>query len=365
MNKKDFRWMKRALELAQLGGGLVSPNPRVGAVLVKNGRKVGEGAHLKFGGPHAEIHALRQAGSRARGATLYVNLEPCAHRGKTPPCVEALIQYGIKRVVASLQDPFPLVKGKGFARLRRAGVSVEVGLLENEARALNENFLFSVARKRPKVILKAAISLDGRIATRTGASRWVTGDKARRKAHELRSQSDAILVGVETVLKDDPSLTVRKRGFHRKDGWPLRIVLDSDLRLPPKARILKKGPRTLVFTSHRASVSRQKTLEKQGTGVFRVPDTQKMLSLRAILNRLYQMGVRTLLVEGGGRVHGSFLKERLADEAALFIAPKVFGEGPAWARGWAVPNPQNTPRLKDVKVERLGEDWLLTGRWEK
>jgi diaminohydroxyphosphoribosylaminopyrimidine deaminase/5-amino-6-(5-phosphoribosylamino)uracil reductase len=365
LNKNDIRWMKRALELAQLRGGQVSPNPRVGAVLVKNGRKVGEGAHLKFGGPHAEIHALRQAGSRARGATLYVNLEPCAHRGKTPPCVDALVQNGIKRVVASLQDPFPLVKGKGFAQLRRAGVSVEVGLLENEARALNENFLFSVARKRPKVILKAAISLDGRIATRTGASRWVTGDKARRKAHELRSQSDAILVGVETVLKDDPSLTVRKRGFHRKDGWPLRIVLDSDLRLPPKARILKKGPRTLVFTSHKASVSRQKTLEKQGTGVFRVPDTQKMLSLRAILNRLYQMGVRTLLVEGGGRVHGSFLKERLADEAALFIAPKVFGEGPAWARGWAVPNPQNTPWLKDVKVERLGDDWMLTGRWEK
>lgn len=364
MKQTDNFWMKRALDLAERGKTLVSPNPRVGAVLVKNGKKVGEGAHLKFGGPHAEINALRQAGKRARGATLYVNLEPCAHRGKTPPCTDALIQSGVKRVVASLRDPFPLVKGKGFAKLRAAGITVKVGLWEKEAMALNENFLFSVTRGRPKVILKVAMTLDGRIATCTGASRWVTGEKARRKAHELRSRSDAVLVGVGTVLADDPTLTVRLPGYHRADGWPLRVVLDADLRLPLGARVLRKGPRTLVFTSQKVSLARQRAVEKLGAGVFRVPDAKKMLSLRAILKTLYQMGVRTLLVEGGGLVHGSFLKERFADEAALFIAPKVFGEGPAWARGWAVLDPQKGPRLKGVKIETMGEDWFLTGRWK-
>ena len=237
--------------------------------------------------------------------------------------------------------------------------------MEKEARDLNGDFLFSVTHSRPKVILKAAMTLDGRIATRTGSSRWVTGEKARLKAHELRSRADAILAGVGTVLADDPSLTVRLPGRHREDGWPLRVVLDADLRLPMKARVLGKGPRTVIFTSRKASLSRQKALEKRGAGVFRVSDSKKMLSLRAVLTKLYQLGVRTLLVEGGGLVHGSFLRERLADEAALFIAPKVFGEGPAWARGWAVPDPQHTPRLTRVKIESLGEDWLLTGRWEK
>jgi diaminohydroxyphosphoribosylaminopyrimidine deaminase/5-amino-6-(5-phosphoribosylamino)uracil reductase len=363
VKKTDIFWMKRAMELAKRGGTHVSPNPRVGAVLVKNGIKIGEGAHLKFGGPHAEIYALKQAGKRARGATLYVNLEPCAHLGKTPPCVDALIQCGVKRVVAALRDPFPLVKGKGFAKLRVAGISVEMGLMEEEARALNQDFLFSVTQGRPKVILKAAMTLDGRISTRSGASRWITGEKARRKVHELRSRSDAILVGVGTVLSDDPSLTVRLPGHHRADGWPLRVVLDADLRLPLRARVLRKGPRTLVFTSRRGSPSRQKELENRGAEVFRVSDSKKMLSLRAVIKKLYQLGVRTLLVEGGGLVHGSFIRERLADETALFIAPKVFGEGPAWVRGWVVLDPQKGPRLKDVKIESMGEDWLLTGRW--
>ncbi len=357
--------MERALELAQRGSFNVSPNPRVGAVLIKDGRVVGEGAHLRYGGPHAEINALRQAGKKAEGATLFVTLEPCAHLGKTPPCVEALIQSGVKRVVASMRDPFPLVKGKGFASLRKAGIKVAVGLLEKEASALNENFIFSIAHLRPKVILKAAMTLDGRIATATGASRWVTGDKARRKVHELRAQSDAILIGVETALKDNPSLTVRLPGFNRKDGWPLRVVLDSDLRLPPKSRILNQGPGMVIFTSQKASRMRQKALEKRGADVLRVIGTQKMLSLRALLKSLFRMGVRTLLVEGGGLVHGSFIKEGLADEAALFIAPKVFGAGPAWARGWAVRDPQRSPRLKDVIMEPMGEDWLLTGCWEK
>ncbi len=357
--------MKRALDLARLGGPLVNPNPKVGAVLVRNGRKVGEGAHMKFGGPHAEIHALRQAGKKAKGATLYVTLEPCSHRGKTPPCVEALIQAGIQRVVAAHLDPFPLVKGKGFAKLHSAGISVEVGLLAKEAKALNENFLFSVTRGRPKVILKAALTLDGKIATRTGASKWVTGEKSRLKAHELRSRADAILVGMGTVLADDPSLTVRLPGYRREDGWPLRVVLDAHLSLSTKARVLEGSPRTLVFTSRQASASRQRALESRGAVVFRVPGAKKMLSLRAVLKELHQFGVRTLLVEGGGLVHGSFIREHLADEAVLWIAPKIFGEGPAWVRGVAYLNPQQTPRLKGARLEPMGEDFVLTGNWEE
>jgi diaminohydroxyphosphoribosylaminopyrimidine deaminase/5-amino-6-(5-phosphoribosylamino)uracil reductase len=193
----------------------------------------------------------------------------------------------------------------------------------------------------------------------------VTGEKSRLRAHEIRSQSDAILVGIGTVLADDPSLTVRLPGYIRKDGWPLRVLLDSQLRLPLKARILDPGPRTVIFTSPKASKTRQRALEKKKAVVFRVPEAKKMLSLRAVLKHLHELGVRALLVEGGGRVHGSFLRERLADEAQLWIAPKVFGEGPAWVRGVAYLNPQQTPRLIDTRMEAVGMDYLLTGRWEE
>ena len=360
----DLKFMRRALFLAQARGRTVSPNPKVGAVLVKNGRIVGEGGHSQYGGPHAEILALRQAGSKAKGATLYVTLEPCSHHGKTPPCVEAVLRAGVKKVIAAMKDPFPLVRGRGFQILRKAGVRVQSGVLEKESRGINQAFIFSVTHGRPWVLLKAAMSLDGKMATVSGRSRWITGPAARRKAHELRAQSDAILVGSGTALKDNPSLTVRLPGFKRKDGWPLRVVLDSRLRISPRANLFKGATKTIVFTSSKASKAKERVLARRGAAVFRVPSKGKMLSLKAVLKVLHSLQVRTLFVEGGGEVHASFLRGKLADEAALFIAPKVLGgPGPTWVRGAGIENPNLAPYLKGVQVERVGDDFLLTGKW--
>jgi diaminohydroxyphosphoribosylaminopyrimidine deaminase / 5-amino-6-(5-phosphoribosylamino)uracil reductase len=359
----ELKFMQRALLLARLHGRHVSPNPKVGAVLVKNGRIVGEGGHSRYGGPHAEIIALRKAGKRARDATLFVTLEPCSHRGKTPPCVDALIRAGIKKVVAAMQDPFPQVRGRGFQKLRRAGIAVEQGLLEKEARQLNGPFVFAVAHSRPWVLLKAAISLDGKIAGRTGRSHWITGEPARRRAHKLRAQSDAILVGGGTALKDDPSLTVRLPGFTREDGWPLRVVLDTKLQIGPRSNLLKGKARTVIFTGPKASRNRERALAARKATVFRVPLKGKMLSLKAVLGVLHSLQVRSLLVEGGGQVHASFLGEKIADEVALFLSPKILGgNGPAWVGGRGIENPNLAPYLKDVQIETIGTDFLLTGK---
>ncbi len=366
MPKSDEKWMELALQLAQTRGRYASPNPKVGAVLVKNGRLIGKGGHSRYGGPHAESLALREAGSRAKESTLYVNLEPCSHFGKTPPCVGRIIRSGIKRVVAAMQDPFSLVKGKGFKLLRRAGIQVRVGLLAGRAHKINEPFFSSIKRKRPKVILKAAISLDGKIATSSGKSKWITGEKARCKAHELRAQSDAILVGIGTALQDNPSLTPRLPGFHRRDGWPLRVVLDGRLRLPIRSNLLKGAAKTVVFTSTTSSIPAQRRLEKAGALVFRVPSRKKMLSLKAVLMVLHSLNVRTLLVEGGSRVHASWIEEGLADEAVLFLSNKILGgTGPSWVGIGGVENPNQALKLMDISFEKVGEDFQLTGKFKK
>ena len=362
-NKKDAQYMRQALLLAEARGKYVSPNPKVGAVLVKGERVIGSGGHSRYGGPHAEIIALREAGPKARGATLYVTLEPCSHYGKTPPCAEALIRAGIKRVVCAMKDPFPLVRGLGFRKLINAGVRIEVGLFGKEAAHLNEPFLFSATHGRPWVLLKAALSLDGKIARWGSGPRWITGPQARRRAHELRSRMDAILVGRKTVQDDNPSLTVRLPGYHRQDGWPMRVILDSRLECGPELEIFKGAPQTIVFASDRASRSREKTLVKKGVGVFRVPFSGKMLSLKAVLGVLSSLQVRSLMVEGGGEVHASFLKERLADEAALFISPENLGhQSRPWVGGGGVVNANGAPWLKDLRVERIGNDFLMTGK---
>lgn len=362
-SQTDLKFMRRALFLAQSRGRYAAPNPKVGAVLVKGERIVGEGGHSHYGGPHAEVVALRQAGEKARGATLYVTLEPCSHHGKTPPCAEAVIRAGVRKVVAAMGDPFPLVKGRGFQKLRQAGTAVKTGVLEEQARQINEAFLFSVAHARPRVLLKAAISLDGKMATTAGRSRWITGPQARQRTHELRAQSDAILVGSGTALKDNPSLTVRLPGFHREDGWPLRVVLDSKLRISPRSNLFKGSAKTVVFTSPSASGDKERALARSGAAVFRVPLRGKMLSLKAVLKVLHSLRVRSLMVEGGGEVHASFIREKLADEVALFIAPKVLGgRGPSWVGGPGIENPNLAPYLKDVRFEKIGADLLLTGK---
>ena len=359
----ETKWMKRALFLAAQKGRFASPNPRVGAVLVKGGKIVGEGAHERFGHAHAEINALKRAGSRAKGATLYVTLEPHAHQGKTPPCTDAIIAAGVHEVIAAMKDPNPLVSGRGFARLKEAGILVRKGLLEKEARELNADFIFSLTHERPKVLLKVAASLDGKLATATGRSKWITGEKARRKNHELRSRVDAILIGSGTALKDKPRLTVRLDGHGRSDGWPLKVLLDSRLRVSPKSPLFEVPQKTLVFCSSRATAAAERGLNRQGVLVFRVSARENRLSLREVLGRLHQQGVRSLMVEGGAGVHGSFIDQRLADEVALFLSPKLFGgAAPGWIGGRGFSDPNHSPRLTQTRVEPLGEDYLITGK---
>jgi diaminohydroxyphosphoribosylaminopyrimidine deaminase / 5-amino-6-(5-phosphoribosylamino)uracil reductase len=363
LKNSDNPYIKRALQLAEKQGRYVSPNPKVGAILVKDGKIVGEGAHQQYGGPHAEIIALRKAGSEARGATLYVTLEPCSHYGKTPPCAEAIIEAGIVKVIAAMKDPFPLVAGKGFGLLKKAGIKVQSGVSETEAKKLNENFIFSMVQQRPKVILKAAVTLDGKIATVSGLSKWITGPLALRKVHQMRSSVDAILVGSGTALMDNPSLTVRLPRYRRQDGWPFRVLLDSKLQVRPSSKIFLGFPRTIVFTSPQASFLRERTLRRKGIQVFRVSLKEKMLSLEAVLKILHSLSVRSVLVEGGAEVHASFLKAKLADELALFVAPKIFGgPAPGWVGGTGILNPSKACMTYHTNIEKLGEDYLLTAR---
>ena len=355
--------MERALLLARTQGRYVTPNPKVGAVLVKNGKIIAEGAHQQYGGPHAEIVVLKKAGHKAEGATLYVTLEPCSHYGKTPPCAHAVIKAGIIKVVAAMKDPYPLVAGKGFVLLRKAGIRVKVGLLETEAKELNENFVFSQVHQRPKVILKAAVTLDGKIATVSGKSKWITGPLALRKAHQIRSSVDAILVGSRTAFLDNPSLTVRLPNYRREDGWPLRVLLDSKLQIKLSAKIFQGSSKTLVFTSPKASFSREKALQQKGIQVFRIPLKEKMLSLEAVLKTLYSLSIRSVLVEGGAETHASFLKEKMADDLALFIAPKIFGGlAPGWVGGVGALTPSKAWMARNINIEKLGVDYLLTAR---
>lgn len=318
--------MLRALALARRGQGRVEPNPMVGCVLERNGRIVGEGYHRRFGGPHAEVEALRAAGSRARGATAYVTLEPCCHFGKTPPCTNALIEAGVARVVAAMRDPFPKVRGKGQRQLEDAGIAVEVGLREAEARDLNAPYLKRQRTGRPWVILKWAQSLDGKIATRTGDSKWITGERSRRVAHQLRGRVDAIVVGVGTVLADDPLLTCRGVR-HRRIAT--RMVLDPHLRTPPRAQLVRTAGQmpTCIVTANASLRTRTADLLRRAgvelLGVRYRPRTG--LDLGSLLDELGRRGMTNVMVEGGGRTLGAFFDAGLADEALIFIARRLIG----------------------------------------
>ena len=349
-------WMRLALRLAAKGRGKVEPNPMVGAVLVKDGRLVGQGYHKRYGGPHAEPNALRDAGAQAEGATLYVSLEPCAHYGKTPPCVDAVIRAGIATVVAAVRDPSPAANGKGIRKLRRAGIEVVERVLAEEAAELNAAFFKWVRTGRPLVTLKWAMTLDGKIATRTGDSKWITGEAARRCAHRLRAHNQAILVGIETVLHDDPLLTCRvPRGRNL-----LRIVLDSKLRTPLHSQLIKtvaEAP-VLIATLRSATSRKRQRLEAAGAEVVALRQKKARVDLGALLDLLGQRGVSTLLVEGGSEVHGAFCDARLVDRVAAFVAPKVIGGAdakPAVAGSGARLVTQGI-RLRPFTWRRLGED---------
>ena len=357
-------YMARALELAARARGRTSPNPMVGAVLVKDDEIVGEGFHPRAGEPHAEIFALRQAGERARGATLYINLEPCCHYGRTPPCTEALIRAGVAEVHMAMEDPNPLVHGKGRAALEAAGIRTFVGEHESEARQLNEVFIKYITTGRPFVTAKFAMSLDGKIATHTGQSRWITGEAARRRVHELRDVSDAICVGVSTILADDPRLTTR---LDKPDvKHPLRVILDSRGRAPLTARVFDPAlpGRTVVATTPAMPSTHRAALEAQGVEVWVLPpDDRGCVDLAALLDRLGEREITSLLVEGGGTVLASFFERRLVDKVMAFVAPLIIGgkNAPTPVRGTGASCLADALRLKRVSVERVGEDVLIVG----
>lgn len=352
--------MRRALALAERARGLTSPNPLVGAVLVRDGEVVGEGFHAVAGGPHAEIEALAAAGERARGATLYLTLEPCVHHGRTPPCVPALATAGIRRAVVAIQDPNPLVSGRGLQALRAAGIEVAVGVLAPEAGAQNRIFFTAMRRGRPHVTLKAAMTLDGKIADREGGSRWITGEAARGLAHRLRSEADAIVVGARTVLCDDPELTVRlDRPWPRE---PFRVVLDSGARTPPGARLITAGApaRALIAVGAAAPAERIERLQAGGATVIRLPGRDGRVDPGALLADLFARDVRAVLVEGGGEVHAAFLDAGLVDRVVVFLAPRLLGgrDAPTVIEGRGRTLQDAVP-LGDLSVRKVGRDLLI------
>jgi len=359
----DERWMKRALHLAEKGKGRTSPNPMVGAILVKGGKMVGEGYHAKAGEAHAEIVALQQAGEEAEGAILYLNLEPCTHYGKTPPCVPQVIEAGVKRVVIGMEDPNPLVKGKGIEILRKAGLDVEVGILEKECRRLNEAFCKYILKKEPFVVLKVAATLDGKMATRNGDSKWISGEASRRFVHKLRDQVDGVLVGIGTVLKDNPMLTARIRGGRD----PYRIVLDSRLKIPEEAKVIGTSPsKAIIASTELAPKDKIEKLEKRGVQILILDSKEGRVNLKSCLSKLGEMGMMNLLVEGGSQVNGSFLDEGVIDKLLLFLSPKLIGDQQALGifGGKGASNLQKATALKEIKAKRIGEDILLEGYLE-
>jgi diaminohydroxyphosphoribosylaminopyrimidine deaminase/5-amino-6-(5-phosphoribosylamino)uracil reductase len=356
----DAHWMERALELGARGRGLTSPNPMVGAVVVRNGTVVGEGLHEGAGGPHAEIVALGAAGARARGATLYVTLEPCNHQGRTPPCAPDVIAAGVARVVIAARDPNPRVAGGGVEALRAAGLAVTLGVLEEAARGLNRAFFTAMSRLRPHVTLKAAMTLDGKIAAHDGASRWITAEAARAEAHRLRSEADAVVVGVGTALADDPALDVRLGRPWPREPW--RVVVDSRARLPVAARLIGAGApaRALVAVTDAAPAERVAALEARGVTVLACKSAGGHVDLADLAVRLLGLDIIAALVEGGGELAAGFLAADLVDRVAFFVAPRLLG-------GATAPTPVGGPGrtlaealpLTGMTARAVGADWLL------
>ncbi len=350
-------FMRLALREAAKGLGRTSPNPAVGAVLVKGGRVIARGHHARAGGPHAEVVALRAAGARARGADLYTTLEPCDHFGKTPPCSVAILEAGVRRVLVGSRDPNPLVNGRGVARLARAGVEVAQDVLGPECDRLNAHWFTYITERRPYVTLKAAVTLDGRIATRTGDARWVTGDAARAWVHRLRDRVDAVLVGAGTARADDPELTTRLPRGRGHD--PLRVVLDTDLSLPARLRLFHPRPGAPTLVAHASARAR-----RFGPGVeaVRCRRGKGGIDLRDLLRKLAARGVTHLLVEGGAEVHARFLEAGLVDRVAVLVAPKLAGaDGRPLFAGRGPAKMKDALRLDEVQVERLGDDVLVAG----
>jgi len=364
----DSEWMARALQLAGRGIDTTTPNPRVGCVLAKDGKNIGEGWHMRAGEPHAEVHALRSAGAAVQGATAYVTLEPCSHHGRTPPCAEALVEAGVARVVCAMQDPNPLVAGQGIAKLRAAGIAVETGLMEAAARELNIGFVSRMTRGLPFVRSKIAASLDGRTALANGVSQWITGEAARLDVQHWRARSCAVLTGIGTVLADDPQLNVREIAVERQ---PLRVVLDSALRMSPTARMLQTLPSpsgrggeggVLIYTVA-TDAQKRDALAARGAKVCVMPAADVRLDLTAVLRDLAQRGINEVLVEAGRILNGALLQAGLVDELVLYLASQLLGDA---ARGLAdlgeLTQLEQRVALSWQDVRHVGGDLRITAR---
>ena len=367
---KDQIFMTRALSLAKQGKGSTGPNPMVGAVIVNRGKIVGEGFHRKPGEPHAEVMALHHAGPRARGGVLYVTLEPCVHlKKRTPPCVPLLLQAELKRICVAMADPNPQVAGKGMQALKRAGLVVTLGTCEGEARQLNDAYIHWMQTGRPLVTLKGAMTLDGKIATKTGQSKWITGEKARQDLHHIRRQVDAILIGIGTILSDNPDLSARgpnPQSRLRSGRQPVRVVLDSRLRIPLSARLLRwvvEQP-TIVCTTSRASAEKIRQVEQKGGQVWILPLRSGHVSLPAVLKRLGQEGLLSVLIEGGATLNASALRDKVVDRVRLYLAPKLLGgqDAKGFIGGSSPKRIQAAWEIGEMSVKSLGVDLCISGK---
>ena len=366
---QDVPFMKQALCLADQGRGRTSPNPMVGALVVSKGKVVGSGYHKQVGGPHAEVFALQQAQSRARNATLYLNLEPCCHTEKrTPPCVPLIIEAGVSRVVVAMRDPNPQVAGRSIQQLRQAGIDVALGCLKQEAEKLNEIYIHWANTGMPFVILKAAMTMDGKIATANGESQWITGVKARQHVHKLRRQVDVIAVGIKTVLRDDPQLTVRSHSKKRQSKilrQPVRLIFDSSLRIPSTAKVLdniETNP-TAIATTRRARHRKIEQLRAMHVEVLVLPQKRNQVSLRRCLQELGKMGITSLMLEGGSELNAGFLREGLVNQVYLYVSPNLLGGQNAKGLIGGISPKYLAEKfaMANVCVKSFGDDFLVTG----
>ncbi|NFD29910.1 bifunctional diaminohydroxyphosphoribosylaminopyrimidine deaminase/5-amino-6-(5-phosphoribosylamino)uracil reductase RibD [Clostridium botulinum] len=356
-------YMEKALKLAERGEGKVNPNPKVGAIVVKNNKIIGEGYHKYFGGPHAEVYALKEAGEKAKGATIYVTLEPCSHYGKTPPCAESIVKMGISKAIIAMKDPNPLVEGRGIDILKQNGIEVVTGIMEKESKKLNEVFIKYITKKKPFVVLKTASTLDGKIATRTGESKWITGEEARYKVHQIRNDLSGIMVGIDTVIKDNPLLTTRIEGGRS----PKAIIVDSNLRIPLESKILETLNKRAIYiaaTKKHKSPSKKNVLENLGAKVLEFEENEEgKVPLNELMQYLGSEGVDSILLEGGSTLNFSALKEGIVDKVMCFIAPKIMGgqDSKNMIGGNGVESLKDIFKLENLKFEKIGQDILIEG----
>jgi diaminohydroxyphosphoribosylaminopyrimidine deaminase/5-amino-6-(5-phosphoribosylamino)uracil reductase len=360
--EEDQKYISRTITLAKKGRGWVNPNPLVGAVIVKNGKVIGEGYHEYFGGPHAEINAIEKATESVKDATLYVTMEPCSHHGKTPPCTEAIITSGIRKVVAGISDPNPLVNGKGLKILAGAGIEVRSGIGSAAITKMNEAFLKYIVTGLPFCVLKTAMTLDGKIATVENASRWISGEDSRKYVHELRQENSAVMVGINTVLYDDPLLNTRR--IHKKNRDPLKIIVDTTGRIPLESKVLQMNPQlTILATSDKIDPAKKRDLERMGAQVLICPLKEGKVDLGYLMFSLGRMGIDSVMLEGGSSIAFSALMEGIVDKVISFIAPKIIGgaAAPSPVGGTGLPQMDEAIVVENWNYKRLGSDILIEG----